>query len=121
MLLFFISMILHRQISKHLQLLNWQRRTTRGMPMKNLHHPELFVGNAHYSNMTSFGKDFFDAGNMNICIFPTTAMTSIYRELKHLKTIFQDVFTELSVNLPLGFSFRRQVKKNEYPQYPICV
>ena len=77
------------------------------MAIKYLHHAELFIRHAHYSDMPLFGQYFFNPFYMNVRIFPAAAMTHIYRELKHLKSVFQDVFTEIGIDLTLFFCFRR--------------
>jgi len=91
------------------------------MTVKNFHHAELFIGDAHNTDVPFFGKDLFDSDNMNVRIFPAVAVTHINGKLEHLEAVFQDVFTELRVDLTLCLGFRRKVEKYQYPQYSICV
>lgn len=77
------------------------------MAMENLHHAELLIGDTHDPDMSLFRQDLFDANDVDIRILPAAAMPHINRKLKHLKPVFQDVFTELSVYFTLSLSFRR--------------
>jgi hypothetical protein len=110
-----------RRILEHLQLLDGGGGKGGGMTVKDLHHTELLIGYAHNADMSFFRQDMLDPQNMNIGIFAAATVTHVNGELKHLKSIFHNVFTELSVYFTLQFGFRRQVKKYQYPQYSICV
>jgi len=118
---FLIFRILANGFLEHFQLLSRRCRERGGMAMENLHHPKLLVGNAHNADVPFFRQDLFDPDNVDIRIFPTTAVAHVNGELEHLKTIFHDVLTEPGVYFTLRLGFRWQVKKYQYPQYSIRI
>lgn len=115
------SPILYPHFLKHLQLLNRRHRTGWGLTIKNLHHTKLLVSDTHNPYVPFIRKYLFNPGNMYVCVFPAAAMPHINGELKHLKSIFQYVLTELCVYFTLLFGFRRKIKKYQHPQYTVCI
>src|SRR5690606_4941419 len=79
---------------KQFQLLAWGLRSYFFLAVKEFYHSKLFVGYLHNTDLSLFGQVKFSALYMHIRILLTGTKTKINTELKHLKTIVQQFFTE---------------------------
>lgn len=107
--------------SKQLQLLGRIWPVCNFGSIKNLDHPELFVGNRQNTNVPLLWKDCANPTHMHFGVFSTCAMTHIDGKLKHSKTILLEILPEARCRLPFLLSFSRQIEKDHHPQNAVFI
>ncbi len=96
---------------KQFQLLRGVWKLLFFLTIEQFHHSELFIGNGHDADMAFRREYFLYTFDVYISIFTTTAMSEVNGKLKHAESIFHNILTKPTVDLPVPLCFCRKVKK----------
>jgi len=88
---------------------------------KNLHHPELLIGDAHYPDISFRRQHSFHPLDMDFRILPAGAMPQVNAELEHLEPIRYNILSEPGIDLPVLFGFCRKIEEYKYPHDPVSI
>ena len=86
---------------------------------EKFHTSKLFVCYGKNSYLAILGQESFNSWDVGLCILRWGTIPRINRELKHYKSIFQQILSELSRCFALLLCICGQIEEYQYPHYPI--
>lgn len=107
--------------SKKFKLLGYGRLFFFFLPVVNLHHAKLLVGNAQNAHMPTGWQVFLYTLYVNFGIFVAGAMAQVGTKLKHGKAIFHHLLPEFCIVFPVLLGFGGQIEKYHDPHNTVFV